>query len=1134
MTDGLLERGLVLAADRGLLQELAQIRAKATLAEVLGTAPDFRWRYEADRVVRNLAVLHLALATEADGEADPRLAESARVAAQAWESLAALAERVDRPTALMNAALQYEIAGYQANATCVARLATSRRHWTTEPTLVGVASAFTQRLLIRARLLAGALHEPPTNLAGDLDLLRRSATALTAVALDHAARYLLSGDDREFTEAERRLEIAHQGLLDAALLPDANLVGSLRSLLPQMYRRSTWSTLAQYAPNAPRWARYLRVLARGLGSRVIDSRSVSELWPSQLRALSMGLLDDDDSKVIRMPTSAGKTRVAEMAIVHTLVTRPDARALYVAPYRALVNEVTESFSNLFTDLGLAAASIIGAFEQDDVQELSAREDQLLVLTPEKLDLLLRLEPSIFDGVALVALDEGQLAGDPTRGARYELLVTRLRRRLPDARFLMLSAVVSDQTLADFASWMRADRDRDVVTTDWRPAAQRVAALEWTGTRGILRYVAGEGQEGLARFIPGLIEERTFEFVNPDTGRTNRRRFPTGGSKSQIAAAVAYELAPRGPTLLFCAQTNWARSVGAALLDRIDYGRLSDESIPAPFRPAADRVEALASLPVAREWLGDSSLVARLLERGIGLHYGRLPDAVREAIEEDFRDRRLDVLIATSTLAQGVNLPVRTVVFHSCWRTDRETRTRLTAREYWNIAGRAGRAGEETEGTVIHLVTSPNDRRDLDFFLARRRSVEEVESSLFAYLVQLMNQRISPDAVGEALDSEILAILAEEGADDLHDVLQGILDSSLCGIQADRHRVPIRPLVGALEAAATRIAAQVTDPALRRIYSATGLATASCEAIRTHVADHMDELQSSFVAGTPESQREALRLIVDGLVGIAEMAEANGYPGDFVELVERWIEGRSVSELATLTTEDEPDELARVIEQVLTYLLPWGSSAYLRIARVIVGVDVPQVIAVIPAMLKYGVPNAEAAWVQGAGIRGRQLSIDLAQRFRSTDQPRTPGTLRRWLARLDPDDLIDQFGVQPAVAASAARAILRSTRSDLLNQYEAGTLLPRRVTISASRAARESGVLDDLPPGSDVALVRDLGSPVNRNSIAVEAMGQRVGYLPWEVSEVLAVEMDAGREFRATRVTIGADADHHAIAVELSA
>ena len=1133
MTSQLVERGLALASDRGLLQELAQIRAKATLTEILGSAPDFRWRYEADRVVRNLTVLHVALARDMNGAEDPRLRESARVAAQAWESLASLSERVDRPTALMNASLQYEIAGFQANAVCVARQATDRRHWTTDPTTAGVASAFAQRLFIRARMLGLVLKTPPTGASDEVDLLRRLSTALTADAMDHASRYFLSGDEREFTEAMDKLNTAYRSLEDAALLPDANLVSGLRSLLPQMHQRSTWRTLGGRAPGIPRWTRYLRVLARGLGSIVIDSRSISELWPSQLHALEMGLLDGIGNIVIRMPTSAGKTRVAEMAIVHTLTTRPGARALYVAPFRALVNEVTESFSNLFTDLGLAAASIVGAYEQDDVQQLSAEQDQLLVLTPEKLDLLLRLEPSIFDGVELVALDEGQLAGDPTRGAKYELLVTRLRRRLPDARFLMLSAVVPDQTLSDFAAWMRADRDRGVVTTDWRPTAQRVAALEWSGGRGILRYVVGEAQEGLARFVPGLIEERAFEYVSPDTGRIRRPRFPSGGSKSQVAAAVAWELAIRGPVLVFCAQTNWARSVGSALLSRIEYAVLSRDAVPAPFRATADRPEPLASLPVAREWLGDASLVARLLERGIGLHYGRLPDPVREAIEEDFRARRLDVLIATSTLAQGVNLPVRTVVFHSCWRTDAESRTRLSAREYWNIAGRAGRAGEETEGSVIHLVLSTNDRNDLDFYLARRHSVEEVESSLFTYLTELVADRISPEAIGEVLDSEILAILAEEGAEDLTTTIGEILEGSLCRVQAERRRVPMQRLAAAMEVAAARIAAVVTDPDMRRTYSATGLTTGSCESIRAHVARHAEELRTHVAEISAESQRAVINLVLDGLAGVAEMAEASAYAGDLSELVERWVEGRPVADIAGIVAEDEPEELARVIEQVLTYLLPWGSSAYLRIARAVLQTDISSAIAVIPAMLKYGVPNAEAAWIQGAGIKSRQLSIDLARRYRASELQRAPESVRRWLSQLDPEDLITQFGVQPSVAASAARAILRSTRSELLDLYEAGTLLPRTVTVQLSRAARAAGVLDDVEPGSDLTLTRDYFSQITRNSVAVEAAGIRLGYLPWELSQVLAVEIDAGRSFGAKLATEGTNERADAISIDLS-
>jgi hypothetical protein len=585
--------------------------------------------------------------------------------------------------------------------------------------------------------------------------------------------------------------------------------------------------------------------------------------------------------------------------------------------------------------------------------------------------------------------------------------------------------------------------------------------------------------------------------------------------------------------VFCAQTNWVKSVGSAFLERIDYAELTGETVPAAFRKTQDRPEPVAALPVAREWLGEASLVAKLLERGVGLHYGRLPDAVREAIEEDFRSRRLDVLIATSTLAQGVNLPLRTVVFHSCWRTDTTTQTRLLAREYWNIAGRAGRAGEETEGSVIHLVLNPRDRRDFDFYLARRTAVEDVDSALFTFLSQLVARRISPAAVGEALDSEILAILVEEGVDDLTTTIGEILDGSLCRVQADRKRVPMGSLADAIGAAASQIVTQVPDPDLRRTYSTTGLTTAGCESIREHVGSHSDGLRSHLTESTAESQRAVVQLVLEGLAGVPQMAKASTYAGDLPQLVERWVQGHPVADIAQTIGAGEQEDLAFIIEEVLTYLLPWGSSAYLRIAAALLEVELSPAIRVIPALLKYGVPNAEAAWIQGAGIRSRQLSIALASRYRAGEIARGPAAVRRWLSRLDPQVLINEFGAAPSIAASAARAILRSTSSELLNLYEAGALFPRTVTIQLSQAAQAVGVPDIIRPGSDLALVRDYFSQISRNSVAVEAAGLRLGYLPMELARVLALEIDSGRRFGAKVALAVPELRQDAISVDLT-
>ena len=194
------------------------------------------------------------------------------------------------------------------------------------------------------------------------------------------------------------LELAGRGFGTIGDVRRANLTANLAAVLPIIEERSTWAMLADTDPGNLRWQRYLRVLARGLGAQVLDSRSISELWPSQIRALAGGLLDATASKVIRMPTSAGKTRVAEMAIVHTLVTRLGARCLYVAPYRALVTEVETAFATLFADLGYPTSAVSGSYESDVLDDLMLSEDRVLVLTPEKLDLVLRLGPEALEQV----------------------------------------------------------------------------------------------------------------------------------------------------------------------------------------------------------------------------------------------------------------------------------------------------------------------------------------------------------------------------------------------------------------------------------------------------------------------------------------------------------------------------------------------------------------------------------------------------------------------------------------------------------------------------------------------------------------------------------------------------------------
>ena len=1028
------------------------------------------WRYSSTRLLRNAVALAVTARSEARDRNGNELSSTALESARLWEALGRLGQHSTKVNALANAATLYEIAGYQANAATLARelLPPARNRQTR--LLEEYVALFLQRRYIALRL------EPDTNLDESLgeDEFTRQMTRVGALrGMQAAASYFMSGSSGAYESAIKLLDASIAASAEIGDVGETNLVRGIRSVLPVMYSRSTWQTLVDSVEH-PRWRRYLRILGRGLSQPMVYSRSVSELWPSQAAAITGGLLSSHDNLVIRTPTSSGKTRIAELAIVQQLLAEGEARALYVAPYRALVNEVGESFSACFTDLGLSAASLAGTFEQDDGQVVLSNQARVLVLTPEKLDLLSRLSPELIKTVRLVVLDEGQIVGEGDRGRRYDLLVSRLRTLLPDARFLFLSAVVPDQTLLDFAAWLGSDRA--AVRSGWRPAILRAAALQWRGGDGRLEFEAGEGlDEALNEFSPVVIKEATFEYVDARTQRVRRPRFPTD-NRGQVAAALAYELVDGGPVLISTTMPAWAVSTAEALLDRVVLGQAVGEATKPSFASVSDRRNPPLAYAAAVEWLGEDHRVTRLLSRGIAVHHGPLPDPIRTAIEDDFRNRRLDVLVATSTLAQGVNLPVRTVIMHSCWRADATGGTRISPRDYWNIAGRAGRAGEETSGLVVHLVLNDRDRRDFRYFLSHRISLDPVESALLGVLRDLLNNRISPELVDAAIDPAILAILMEEGVDP-DAAVDGLLPNTLCAVQAARQNINIAPLAAAMRATARRIVTEVPAGTARRVFASTGLSSKSCEQLRLH---------------------------------IPETADQSGFPGDYDQPVRLWLQGMTVSGVAA-TLDVTTDRMSELIEEFVAYKLPWGVTALWRIAQLELGLEgLSDVAESLPAMLKYGVPTPEATWAHAAGVSSRTLATLLGERFGAEGSDQTADSFATWLATQQVETLADEYGVSGQALREVASAVLRSRPNRLIDELDLGTLLPRTVAVRLLRSVPPASLGRLLANSDPIHLVRDYDSALSRNSILVAAGSRRLAYLPWDLAVALAPEIDGGR------------------------
>jgi superfamily II DNA/RNA helicase len=1095
------------------------MHARSALTELLGEAPAYRWTYIAPRMVRNASAAlidlqQVALSTPTE---IPSFSAEALRYANVWESLAGLGEGTTRRTALLNAAASFDLAGYEANAVCLARRLVPRAPELADISadVTGLASLFLQRMFLYVSNAAPIAHAEPdaTEMAIE-DLYLAAGGALLADGLRVATHGFLAGNYGRLSNAAEQLKQAEEAYAEIGAASEANLARLLRSLLPVMWQRSTWTYLAELHPTRPAWRRYLKLLARGSGKRILTSSSVSELWPSQVTALQAGLLDAQSSKIIRMPTSAGKTRVAELAIVDALLREPGAKCVYVAPFRALVSEVEQTFADLLADLGLRVSSILGTYESDQFEMLLTEDADLVVLTPEKLDLLLRLRSDFLAKVRLIVLDEGHLVHDLNRGAKFELLLTRLKLTLESPRFLVLSAVVPDRTLTDFAIWLQAGAN-GVITSAWRPSVQQVAALEWRRTTGVLRYSATREEDAIFRqFIPGIIQQRTFSYENPATSRMNSRRFPETGNKGQVAAALAAEFAKIGSVLVFTPIPRNAVSVGKAVETLVQLMELTEEPVPAHFTTPETR-----SVQVATEWLGSDHDVTRLLRRGIAVHHGQLPDAVKSAMEIDFRERRYRVIVATSTLAQGVNLPLRTVIIHSCWRSDATSRERIPARDYWNIAGRAGRAREETEGTVVHVVMTDQDRRDYAHYLAARGNVEPVESALFQALQSIAQNRFSEAALGEALDAEVLAMAVEESARPEIADFASVINGSLVAVQAGERGLSLAPVSRALTRQRQHILEQV-DPQLLPIYSATGLRSASCEHLRSHVLDNAEVLSALLTASTPTPDHSGLAdVLLDATADIDEMTSGINYAGDTRALLGAWIAGTAVDGLrrdfapAAATVED----LTRFIEDFFSYRLPWGFASYLRIAAAVLGIEELGIGAqFFPSMVKFGVPVPEAAWAMAAGVPVRRVAIALASKFLAESPSKAFQDFLEWLGGIDTETLRADFGLSGAILEDVSRAVHRSGRNPLLSTGADTTeLLPMTVDVRGISYGNRRFAAHAVQAGEEAELEREYDNLADQNAIRVLINSAELGYLPRHVAQLLAPELDAGEILTAT-------------------
>ena len=426
-------------------------------------------------------------------------------------------------------------------------------------------------------------------------------------------------------------------------------------------------------------------------------RGIWDFFPSQIDAISRGLLTRDETYALQMPTGAGKTALCEALLFSHLARDSKAAAVFLVPLRSLASELRHTVVRRLNAMGISARCAYGGTVPTGTESRDFDRTRALVATPETLSGILSAAPEFAQRISLVICDEGHLLDAPARGVGLELLLARfLGRGNRPPRFVFISAIVPN--IEEMNEWLGGSVDT-VVRSDYRPAIGEFAVLESTGSgvNAVCQLDMHPHEPEPIRYrIEGFLSRNDFLFTNPETGRP--KTYPFGSHKTRAIAACRKALA-MGPAVVFAANKKGQQGVEglaeellrqtAARLPLVDPLSYAD-------RAALTRAADYLVREYGAGWIG-----TRVLRVGAILHHGDIPQETREVLEQLLRDRQCAMAICTNTLAEGVNLPIRTLVLYSVQRLEQGgARSDLLIRDVKNLVGRAGRAGSMTKGLVI--------------------------------------------------------------------------------------------------------------------------------------------------------------------------------------------------------------------------------------------------------------------------------------------------------------------------------------------------------------------------------------------------------------------------------------------------
>ena len=775
-------------------------------------------------------------------------------------------------------------------------------------------------------------------------------------ATEITSTYLLQGTPPQIgtlldIHFDRAIEFAQRcGLMELDLL-----LHMLHVSFKKMTANSVW-TEAKRAPK-------IRKLIEGLTNM---QRPVFELMYPQRAAIQNGLLDQfNDAIVVTLPTSSGKTMIAEFKILqmHSQLGNKYWMA-YVVPTRALVNQITAGLRHDFEGLEIRVEKMSGALEQDKFEEslVSSRDFDILVTTPEKLNLLLRQnsqasqKPNLCKSLALAVIDEAHNIGSSDRGLALEMLISIIRNDCDDANLLLLTPNMPDAT--KIARWLNPENPKAItMQLHWIPNDNVIGAF----------YIDGSKRNVTTYFKPISYSGGDLEMDKICLGSNSHSKhtFSEIKNKKYLLTSYAARYMIEQKNVLVVTDTkksSW--KIARTLSDMIGKSEQDDEDI--------DLVKKFVKAE-----LGNTFELAKYLDNRVGVHNTGLPSDVLRLMEWLMESGKLNALVSTTTIAQGINFPASSILlssYHQRRRLDYksgsgEDKRKMSAIDFLNLAGRVGRTHQSVGLVGIATNGTDSEINELREFL--KRDISEIVSSLYKLCNDVKKQNGLIDLrshVNERAWSNFMQYLAHmynqsSSLDDFILRSESILRNTYGYTQMDVQTQ------GQLLRAVKEYGGDLDENREISIMSDhTGFSPHTIESAAQKIKNQNIILDKSLFSGSSKTLTKLIHIMrndmpeldLTNLLGKHSITDS-----DLNKIITAWVSGHKIHEISEkyfggTDTENVQNCITTIYTKIVNFAT-WGLSAAEKIT---------ENTSNMPAMVYYGVSSDEAILMSMNGVPRR--------------------------------------------------------------------------------------------------------------------------------------------------------------------